>query len=177
MFQGLTLKNIFRRSPISLPHHFSSRNFLSVNPPIASFDAVTLSVCLSILQFMHWSTCPCLLLFFMTENASVCCKSSLLITNPSSFSTVQDEDPESQNQQLKRLQGLKNSLRKHNVDLQINYSSTLHDREVQFNNGWTIKIGRGLDYFKPPPGKFCIGFCDFDLRECHETVIDIYLTK
>lgn len=90
---------------------------------------------------------------------------------------AQDEDPESQNNQAKRLQGLKKSLKKHNINLEIGYSTTLHDREIRFNNGWIIKIGRGLDYFKPPPGKFCIGFCDFNLRECHETVIDIYLKK
>ena len=93
------------------------------------------------------------------------------------FSTVQDEDPESQNNQAKRLHGLKNSLKRHNINLEIGYSSTLHDREIRFNNGWVIKIGRGLDYFKAPAGKFCIGFCDFNLRECHETVIDIYLEK
>ncbi|PFX30256.1 MIT domain-containing protein 1-like [Stylophora pistillata] len=91
--------------------------------------------------------------------------------------TTQDEDPESQNNQVKRLQGLKTSLKKHNINLEIGFSQTLHDREIRFNNGWVIKIGRGLDYFKPPPGKFCVGFCDFDLRECHETVIDIYLKK
>lgn len=61
--------------------------------------------------------------------------------------------------------------------LEIGFSQTLYDREIRFSNGWVIKIGRGLDYFKPPPGKFCIGFCDFDLRECHETVVDIYLKK
>ena len=93
------------------------------------------------------------------------------------ISIAQDEDPESQSNQAKRLQGLKNSLKKHNINLEVGYSATLHDREIRFNNGWIIKIGRGLDYFKAPPGKFCIGFCDFNLRECHETVIDIYLKK
>lgn len=91
--------------------------------------------------------------------------------------TTKDEDPESQDNQAKRLQALKNSLKKHNITLDVEYSTTLHDREIRFSNGWTIKIGRGLDYFKPPSGKFCIGFCDFNLRECHETVIDIYLKK
>lgn len=91
--------------------------------------------------------------------------------------TTKDEDPESQTNQAKRLQGLKNSLKKYNITLIVEYSSTLHDREIRFSNGWTIKIGRGLDYFKPPDGKFSIGYCDFNLRECHETVIDIYLKK
>ena len=102
----------------------------------------------------------------------------IALSNPIYFlPTAKDEDPESQTNQAKRLQGLKNSLKKHEINLEIEYSVTLHDREIRFNNGWTIKIGRGLDYFKPPPGKFCIGFCDFNLRECHETMIDIYLKK
>ncbi len=56
-------------------------------------------------------------------------------------------------------------------------SDSLHDREIEFNNGWVIKIGRGLDYFKAPSAKFSIGFWDFDLRECHQTTIDIYRKK
>ena len=57
------------------------------------------------------------------------------------------------------------------------YSETLHDREIIFDNGWIIKIGCGLDYFKSHKGRSSIGFCDMDLRECHATSIDIYDTK
>ena len=48
---------------------------------------------------------------------------------------------------------------------------SFHDR---FSNGWVIKIGRGLDYFKAPTGKFAVGYCDFDLRPCHSTTVDIF---
>ena len=58
--------------------------------------------------------------------------------------------------------------------MEVEYSDTLHDREIIFNNGWIIKIGRGLDYFKAPKGRISIGFCDFYLRECNETTIDVY---
>lgn len=75
----------------------------------------------------------------------------------------------------------------------------------RFDNGWIIKIGRGLDYFKRPQvrtklhecllydatqqpvfrylrnhlhfllqGTFSIGSCDYDLRQCHETTVDIF---
>lgn len=75
----------------------------------------------------------------------------------------------------------------------------------RFDNGWIIKIGRGLDYFKKPKvrlqlhilsnhlffcylwmlssdccvqqGRFSIGYCDYDLRHCHETSVDIFHTK
>ncbi|XP_077984392.1 MIT domain-containing protein 1-like [Glandiceps talaboti] len=79
-------------------------------------------------------------------------------------------------QQKSRLDELKESLSKHGVQLIVNVSSSLHDREIRFNNGWIIKIGRGLDYFKAT-GKFAIGFCDFDFRHCHETTVDIFHSK
>jgi hypothetical protein len=69
---------------------------------------------------------------------------------------------------------LKNSLQSsRNVLLVVKYSETLHDREIRLNNGWVIKIGRGLDYFKPPESKFALGYFDQDLRPCRETVVDI----
>jgi len=45
------------------------------------------------------------------------------------------------------------------------------------SNGWTIKIGRGLDYFKAPESKFSLGFFDMDLRPCHETTVDVFHMK
>jgi len=42
------------------------------------------------------------------------------------------------------------------------------------SNGWVIKIGRGLDYFKAPEGKFVLGSCDLELRPCLETTVDIF---
>ncbi|XP_022091562.1 MIT domain-containing protein 1-like [Acanthaster planci] len=79
-------------------------------------------------------------------------------------------------QQEARFEEIKTSLAEHGVTLDIRYSSTLHDREIRLNNGWIIKIGRGLDYFKNT-GKFSIGFCDMDLRKCHETTVDIFHSK
>uniref|UniRef100_A0A914V5D9 MIT domain-containing protein n=1 Tax=Plectus sambesii TaxID=2011161 RepID=A0A914V5D9_9BILA len=67
---------------------------------------------------------------------------------------------------------LKQSLAAKNIDLTVQFSSSLHDREIRFDNGWIVKIGRGLDYFKACP-KYSIGSCDMDLRPCHETTIDI----
>jgi hypothetical protein len=50
---------------------------------------------------------------------------------------------------------------------------------MRLSNGWIIKIGRGLDYFKPPDTRdaFCIGLHDFDLRTCNATTIDIFHQK
>ncbi|XP_049646709.1 MIT domain-containing protein 1-like [Suncus etruscus] len=52
------------------------------------------------------------------------------------------------------LEEIKASLRNYGVLLEIEYSSLLHDREIRFNNGWIVKIGRGLDYFKRSKGQY-----------------------
>ncbi|NWX40783.1 MITD1 protein, partial [Steatornis caripensis] len=80
-------------------------------------------------------------------------------------------------QQITGLEEIQQSLRNYGVTLNIAFSSSIHDREIRFNNGWMIKIGRGLDYFKKPQGRFSIGYCDFDLRPCHETTVDVFHTK
>ncbi|XP_040517233.1 MIT domain-containing protein 1 isoform X2 [Gallus gallus] len=81
------------------------------------------------------------------------------------------------NQQTSGLEEIKQSLRNHGITLNVAFSSSIHDREIRFNNGWMIKIGRGLNYFKKPQGRFSIGYCDFDLRPCHETTVDVFHTK
>ncbi|KAK2515333.1 Mitd1 [Columba guinea] len=80
-------------------------------------------------------------------------------------------------QQISGLEEIQQSLRNYGITLNITFSSSIHDREIRFNNGWMIKIGRGLDYFKKPLGHFSIGYCDFDLRPCHETTVDVFHTK
>lgn len=80
-------------------------------------------------------------------------------------------------EQSAKFEELTNSLKSVGVSLKVEFSDTIHDREILLDNGWIIKIGRGLDYFKSPKGRVSLGFCDFDLRECHETNIDIYVIQ
>ena len=47
----------------------------------------------------------------------------------------------------------------------VEYSDTLHDRQVVFDSGWVVKIGRGLDIYKPPEGKMALGAFDLKLRK------------
>uniref|UniRef100_A0A1B6EP20 MIT domain-containing protein n=1 Tax=Cuerna arida TaxID=1464854 RepID=A0A1B6EP20_9HEMI len=79
--------------------------------------------------------------------------------------------------QSKSLEKLKSELSSRHVSLKIQFSTTLHDRQIKLSNGWIIKIGRGLDYFKPPESKFSMGYYDLDLRPCHETTVDIFHEK
>ncbi|KAM4699735.1 MIT domain-containing protein 1 isoform 1-T1 [Discoglossus pictus] len=102
----------------------------------------------------------------------------MLIKGPSKVKrihllTTRDEE-NGKDQQTIGLHEIKNSLQDYGVTLEVSFSSSIHDREIRFNNGWMIKIGRGLDYFKKPQGRFSIGYCDFDLRPCYETSVDIF---
>ncbi|XP_011501984.1 PREDICTED: MIT domain-containing protein 1-like [Ceratosolen solmsi marchali] len=89
-----------------------------------------------------------------------------------SLTTTSEKNKKSE--QLEWLEQLKTSLADHLVTLDVQFSETLHDRQISLNNGWIIKIGRGLDYFKPPFSKFVLGYFDLELRPCLETKVDIF---
>jgi len=72
------------------------------------------------------------------------------------------------------LDAVKQSLLEIDVILDIKLNPNLHDREIRFNNGWVIKIGRGLDFYQKPNNWFEIGVNDLSLRKCLETKVDIY---
>ncbi|XP_077199607.1 MIT domain-containing protein 1 isoform X1 [Paroedura picta] len=105
----------------------------------------------------------------------------MLVKGPCKVKTIHVltsyDEGSGKSQQMSVLQEIEQSLKDYGIILDVSYSSSLHDREIRFNNGWVIKIGRGLDYFKKPQGRFCLGFCDFDLRPCHETTVDVFHMK
>lgn len=59
----------------------------------------------------------------------------------------------------------------------VAWDQRLHDREIRIDNGWVVKIGRGLDIYQRPLSKFEIGSSDLLLRKCLETKVDIYRRK
>lgn len=73
-----------------------------------------------------------------------------------------------------KMDELKQSLLEVDVVLTVELSEVLHDREIRIDNGWTVKIGRGLDFYQKPEGWFTIGANDFSLRRCLETKVDIF---
>ncbi|KAL8190144.1 UNVERIFIED_CONTAM: MIT domain-containing protein 1 [Gekko kuhli] len=105
----------------------------------------------------------------------------MLVKGPCKVKTIHlltsYEEGNGKSQQMSGLQEIKRSLNDYRITLDVSYSSSIHDREIRFNNGWMFKIGRGLDYFKKPQGRFFLGYCDFDLRPCHETTVDIFHIK
>ena len=73
-----------------------------------------------------------------------------------------------------RLAELQQSLLELDVALEVKINENLHDREIRIDNGWVIKIGRGLDFFQRPDSWYGIGSNDLSLRRCLETKVDIF---
>lgn len=73
-----------------------------------------------------------------------------------------------------KLEELKQSLLELDVVLEVKLNPNLHDREIRLDNGWVIKIGRGLDFYQKPGGWFEVGANDLRLRKCLETKVDIF---
>ena len=73
-----------------------------------------------------------------------------------------------------KLDELKQSLLELDVELEVKLNPNMHDREIRIDNGWVVKIGRGLDFFQKPGGWFEVGANDLSLRKCLETKVDIF---
>ena len=73
-----------------------------------------------------------------------------------------------------KLEELKQSLLEMDVELEVKINPNIHDREIRIDNGWVVKIGRGLDFYQKPGGWFEIGANDLSLRKCLETKVDIF---
>ena len=73
-----------------------------------------------------------------------------------------------------RLETLRRDLETRGVKLNYSRSSTIHDREIRFDNGWTVKVGRGLDIYKRPENWEAVDAHDFALRACKQTKVDVY---
>lgn len=76
-----------------------------------------------------------------------------------------------------KLDELKQSLLEMDVELEVKLNPNIHDREIRIDNGWIIKIGRGLDFYQKPGGWFEVGTNDLSLRKCLETKVDIFMEK
>lgn len=73
-----------------------------------------------------------------------------------------------------KLDELKQSLLELDVELEVKLNTNIHDREIRLDNGWIIKIGRGLDFYQRPSTWFEVGAHDLNLRKCLETKVDIF---
>ena len=84
------------------------------------------------------------------------------------------DDKTSMADMAEKLEELKQSLLELDVELEIKLNVAIHDREIRIDNGWIIKIGRGLDFYQKPSSWFEVGTYDQSLRKCLETKVDIF---
>ena len=78
-----------------------------------------------------------------------------------------DLDDDKEKKQRERLMEVSESFRGC-IDLEVEIvdNHLLHDRQIVFDNGWKVKIGRGLDIYKHGRGSS-------KDRPCRETIVDI----
>ena len=57
------------------------------------------------------------------------------------------------------------------VQFTLKFDKELHDRRLEFDHGWVVKMGRGLDFFQKTPFEK-IGKSQQELRRCHKTSFD-----
>jgi ATP-dependent Lon protease len=87
------------------------------------------------------------------------------------ITSADDEDQQRQNKYA--FEQLANSLFENDIELEVEFSNTVHDRQIILSTGWRIILGRGIDYFQSLAGNyFQIGTNDQDLRACLENNID-----
>jgi ATP-dependent Lon protease len=70
-----------------------------------------------------------------------------------------------------KLNELQSSLVQDRIVLTYTFDSGKHDRWIETDTGWRIILGRGLDIFQKPEGKFTLGFVDQNKRRCKATTI------
>ena len=66
---------------------------------------------------------------------------------------------------------LKQSLLEHDILLEVEFKTSIHDRELNINNEWIIILGRGLDIYQIPSSFSSIGVYDQTLCKCKDTKI------
>lgn len=84
------------------------------------------------------------------------------------------DDAYQENEVSKKLDEVKISALKHGVNFSYEFSSTVHRRGIEADNGWKIITDRGLDIFQKPDSKYELGEIDQLKKKCRETEI-IYL--
>lgn len=106
------------------------------------------------------------------------CETALKAETVKEIKLITSYDDQTRLSDLKdQLEDLKQSLLDRDIVLDIEFNTNMHDREVYTDNGWSIKIGRGLDFYQKPSSWFEVGTSDLSLRKCLETNVDIFKIK
>jgi len=87
------------------------------------------------------------------------------------------EDEEQRRDVEGKLADLAQSLLEFDIVMDWRIKGALHEREIRLDNGWLVKISRGLDIYQKPQSWFELGASDLNLRKCLETKVDIFRVK
>jgi ATP-dependent Lon protease len=85
--------------------------------------------------------------------------------------TTSAEDAYQEREVSKKLDEIKTSVIKHGVIFSYDFSTTVHRRGIEADNGWKIISDRGLDIFQKPDSKYELSEVDQTKRKCRETEI------
>ena len=75
-----------------------------------------------------------------------------------------------------KFKSLADSLADAGVEFLWSFDDKIHDRELRTDNGWSIRIGRGLDIYQRTDTWIQIGATNLNVRPCMETKVSILKT-
>jgi ATP-dependent Lon protease len=112
---------------------------------------------------------------YQIQNFIRFCEAIIKLSAIQSIALVTSYDDSTNVDEMKEhLNEVKQSLLESDIKLTITINKKMHDREIKIDNGWVIKIGRGLDFYQKPSSRYEVGANDLSLRKCLETKVDIY---
>lgn len=118
---------------------------------------------------------PYLRAHYQIQNFLRFCETVIRVHKPKTIRLITRFDNElEKDEAMGKFATIAESLKQHDVVLEVKTNSKLHDREVRISNGWIVKIGRGFDLYQKPDDWLTIGASDFALRPCLETTVDIF---
>lgn len=121
---------------------------------------------------------PYIRIYHQVQNLVRLCETIITNSTVKKILLVTGYDDENQKKDVEeKFADVRQSLLENDVVFAVEFNTQLHDREIRMDNGWIIKIGRGLDFFQKPASWFDIGATDLTLRKCLETKVDIFKSK
>ena len=103
------------------------------------------------------------------------CEMVVKLSNIKRIDLVTSYEDDTQKAEIEQKLGdLKQSLLEVDVVFEFDFNPNLHDREIRLDNGWVVKIGRGLDFYQKPLSWNELGTNDLTLRKCLETKVDVF---
>ncbi len=121
---------------------------------------------------------PYIRLPYQIQNFIRFCEVIVKLSSIKNIDLLTGYDDELQRSEIEqKLNDLKQSLLEIDIVFEFDFNQNIHDREIRLDNGWVIKIGRGLDIYQKPQNWNDIGAYDLSLRKCLETKVDIFKTN